>query len=131
MLKTVYSVKKPNGKRLKEMEINGRVVSRKLRVVPNQSMHIDEMVRRFVRGIPIDSRRLDMINIEGTEYDLEKLSRMDFGDKDEFSEVMASEAARLESDLDGMKERKRLRLEEERQKAAELEAKKEAEKPRA
>lgn len=54
---------------------------RRGKTVPDQSMSIQEIVRRFVRGIPIDVIKRDGVYIDQSEHDLEQLSRMEFGDK--------------------------------------------------
>lgn len=67
--------------------------------MPDQSMSIREIVRRFVRGIPVDVIQHEPVYSENDEHDLEKLSRMDFGAKAEFAEALGREAAQLESEL--------------------------------
>lgn len=76
-------------------------------VVPDQAMSVQEIVRRFVRGIPVDLKQREAVYIDQNDHDLEKLSRMDFGEKAEFAR---SEAERLEqwrSDLEEAEATKR------------------------
>jgi len=54
---------------------------RRGKTVPDQSMSIQEIVRRFVRGIPIDVVKREGVYVDQSEHDLEQLSRMEFGDK--------------------------------------------------
>lgn len=54
---------------------------RKYRTVPDQSLSVDEIMRRFVRGIPVDVQQREAVYIDQQDYDLEKMSRMDFGEK--------------------------------------------------
>jgi len=53
----------------------------KSRTVPDQSMSIKELVRRFVRGIPADVIQREAVYVDQKDTDLEKLSRMDNCDK--------------------------------------------------
>lgn len=71
-----------------------RVRVRKSVCIPDQSMSVQEIVRRFVRGIPIDVKQREAVYVDQNDHDLEKLSRMDFGEKAEFAR---SEAERLKN----------------------------------
>lgn len=54
----------------------------KSKTVPDQSMSIHELVRRFVKGIPADvEQRRSVYNPDNNEVDLEKLGRLDPADK--------------------------------------------------
>lgn len=54
-------------------------------------MSIQEIVRRFVRGISVDVIQREPVYSDQNEYDLEKLNRMDFSEK----EALASEMSAL------------------------------------
>lgn len=69
------------------------VKQRKKLAIPDQSLSVQEIVRRFVRGIPVDMKQREAVYVDQNDHDLEKLSRMDFGEKTEFAR---SEAERLE-----------------------------------
>lgn len=54
---------------------------RKSQSIPDQSMSIKEIVKRFVRGIPVDVVQRQGVYADQNEFDLEKVSRMDFDEK--------------------------------------------------
>lgn len=54
---------------------------RKSMTIPDQSMSIAEIVRRFVRGIPVDVVQRNPVYMDQSEHDFEQIARMDFGDK--------------------------------------------------
>lgn len=87
MLKTKFQLTKKVG-----------VARRKLRTIPDQSLSIMEIVRRFTRGIPVDVIQRQGVFVDQSEHDLEKLNRMDFGDK-------AAMADQLQAQNDEVKER--------------------------
>lgn len=72
---------------------------RKSQTIPDQSMSIQEIVKRFVRGIPVDIVRREGVYVDQHDHDLEKLSRMDFGQKAEYAQALADRANRLQADL--------------------------------
>lgn len=54
----------------------------KSQTIPDQSMSIHELVRRFVKGIPADVvQRAPVYNPNNNEVDLERLGRLDPADK--------------------------------------------------
>lgn len=83
---------------------------RKNRVVPDQSMSIQEIVKRFVRGIPVDVVQRDKVYVDQSEIDLEKASRADFAEKAELARHMSEIA---QSKRDDLEEIERLRSERE------------------
>lgn len=58
---------------------------RKSFAIPDQSMSIQEIVKRFVRGIPVDILQREAVYSDQSDHDLEKLNRMDFADKTQFA----------------------------------------------
>lgn len=72
---------------------------RKSKTIPDQSMSIQEIVKRFVRGIPVDVVQRDPVYIDQEEDDLERLSRMDFGEKAEYAAALAERNARVQAEL--------------------------------
>lgn len=80
---------------------------RKSVAIPDQSLSIQEIVKRYVRGIPVDVVQRQGVFVDQAEHDLEKLSRMDFGEKAAFADTMKSEAERLQSELRQAEEVKR------------------------
>lgn len=94
--------------------------SRRSIAIPDQSLSIQEIVRRFVRGIPVDVIQRTPIYNDQSGHDLEKLSRMDFGEKYEYAQAMAAQAAQLKSDLDeAVRSARRVAQAEQAQKKAE------------
>lgn len=75
----------------------------KSRTIPDQSLSIKEIVRRYVKGIPVDVVERTPVYCEQSEHDLEKLSRMDFGEKAEYAAALGQQAAELETRLDEFK----------------------------
>lgn len=59
--------------------------------IPDQSMSIQEIVKRFVRGIPVDIIQREAVYSD-TGHDLEKLNRMDFADKAQFAKDLRQRA---------------------------------------
>lgn len=72
---------------------------RKSRTIPDQSMSIREIVKRFVRGVPVDILQREAVYSDQNDHDLEKLSRMDFGDKAEYARRMSEQAQSLGTEL--------------------------------
>lgn len=71
---------------------------RKSKVVPDQSMTIKEIVKRYVKGIPVDILQREPVYMDQNQEDFEKLGRMDFGEKFNYAEVMANRAAGIKAD---------------------------------
>lgn len=80
------------------IHINTRRVS-KSETQPNQSMSLKEMVKRFVRGIPVDMVRREGVFMDHENTDFEKLSRMDFAEKIEYAEQYGKRAQEMEQAL--------------------------------
>lgn len=55
--------------------------TRPSKTIPDQSMDIKELVRRFVKGIPVDVVQREKVYIDQSDLDLEKLSRLDAADR--------------------------------------------------
>lgn len=84
------------------------VPARKYRTQPDQSLSIDEIMKRFVRGIPVDIQQREGVYVDQSEHDLEKMSRMDFGEK----AAMAAELSeQTEAKKAAFEERQRARKE--------------------
>lgn len=71
-------------------------ILRKSMTVPDQSMSIREIVKRFVRGIPVDIVQRHPVYLDQSDHDLEKLSRMEFGEKAELASQLGDHAAELQ-----------------------------------
>lgn len=72
---------------------------RKSRTVPDQSMTIQEIVKRYVRGIPVDVVKREPVYVDQNDHDLEKLSRMDFHEKAEYAQGLSEYAEGLRNGL--------------------------------
>lgn len=88
--------------------------TRKRVVVPGLSMSIQTIVEKFMRDQPVNVARRQPVYSDQSEFDLEKISRMDFGEKKEFADQMAERASRLQNELT---ERKRAEQEAKARKA--------------
>ena len=87
----------------------------KSQTIPDQSMSIHELVRRFVRGIPADVVQRKPIYTD-SDVDLEQLSRLDSTDKAYYAAQMKAENEANASEFE--RERaERKRESEERQRA--------------
>lgn len=97
---------------------------RKSMTVPDQAMSIKEIVRRFVRGIPVDVVQRKPIYMDQNDHDFEQLSRMEFGDKAEMAEQLKAENEARKQQYVSDEEEKRMKNEQaakkERIKAAKL-----------
>lgn len=80
---------------------------RKSKALPNKSMHIDEMVRRYARGLEIDVVQKTPIYSEQDEHDLEQISRMDFAQKAAFAAEQQALAKAKQAELAAIEATKR------------------------
>lgn len=88
--------------------------------IPNQSMKIDEIVRRFVKGIPVDIVQRQAVYVDQSEHDLEAMSRMDFAEKAAVADLMRERAEQQQSELQAIervKREKKQKREDEQQRA--------------
>lgn len=68
--------------------------------IPDQSLSIQEIVKRYVRGIPVDVLQREPVYVDQSDHDLEKLARMDFHEKAEYANALAQDAAEMKGTLD-------------------------------
>lgn len=78
---------------------------RKSMAIPDQSLSIQEIVKRYVRGVPVDIVQREGVYLDQDELDMEKMTREDFGTKHEMAIQFAENAKAMKSELD---ERQRL-----------------------
>lgn len=104
--------------KFKSTPVNYSSIPIKSQTIPDQSMSIKELVRRFVKGIPADVIQRQPIFTNNSDFDLEKLGQLDPADKAYMAKEMqaeneanAREIQRAEDD------RRRTREEDERKKA--------------
>lgn len=90
--------------------------------IPDQSMSIQEIVKRYVKGIPVDVLQRKAIYADQEEEDLEKLARMDFGEKHEYAQALAERAAQIKAELQEMQRSHTLAKHEREAKARDLAA---------
>lgn len=72
---------------------------RKGMAVPDQSLSIQEIVKRFVRGVPVDIQQREGVYLDQDEVDMEKLTRADFGEKHDMAAHYAASAERMKDEL--------------------------------
>lgn len=72
---------------------------RKKVTIPDQSMSIQEIVRRFTRGIPVDVVQRQGVYVDQSEHDLEALARMDFADKADMANSLSDHAEGLKEKI--------------------------------
>lgn len=101
--------------------------TRASRTIPDQSLSIQEIVKRYVKGVPVDVTKREAVFVDQNEHDLEKLSRMDFGEKAEYARMLAEQAQRLANDLNEYQAQRKA-SEESKLKAAQAEQKTDAQK---
>lgn len=99
----------------------GEAVSEKSRTLPNQAMSITELVKRFVRGIPVDTVQRDPVYSDQEQTDLEALSRLDNADRAFKAQEMRDTHERIQRSAQELAER---RKEEADEKAAQEAAEK-------
>lgn len=85
---------------------------------PKLSMSLTELVSRYTRGLPVETKILEGANHPDAAEDLEKLSRMDRVEKAYYASVLREENER---------KLEQLRLDEEKRRADELEEQERAE----
>ena len=85
----------------------------KSQTIPDQSMSIHELVRRFVRGIPADViQRKPVFNPDNNDVDLERLGRLDPADKAFQASEMFAQNKATASELQRTIDDRRRRAEE-------------------
>lgn len=67
---------------------------RKGKTIPDQSMDIKELIRRYVKGIPADVVQREKTFIDQGEQDLEALSRLDATDRAFTAQTMREDVER-------------------------------------
>lgn len=90
---------------------------RKKITVPDQSMTVQEIMRRFVRGVSIDVPRKQGVYNEDAQYDLERLSRLDIDEKTEMAARLREEAVEMQRDIQEAERAKRAERAERARKA--------------
>lgn len=107
MQKTVYQRPDVNFKK-----------KRKSVTIPDQAMSIQEIIKRYVKGIPVQLTQREETYIDQEEYDLEKLNRMDFADKSALADELRDKAEAQKSDLIARDEARRNKRKKERESAS-------------
>lgn len=70
------------------------------RTVPDQSLSIREIVRRYVRGIPVDVVQRDPVYMDQSEHDFEAMARKDFAEKHQIAAEFKERAKEVQADLE-------------------------------
>lgn len=74
---------------------------RKSHAIPDQSLSIQEIVKRYVRGVPVDVVQRQGTYLDQSEHDMEKMTRMDFGEKHDMAANFAANAESIKNELTG------------------------------
>lgn len=93
---------------------------RKSMTIPDQSLTIQQIMDRFVQGIPVNVSKNDGVYLDQDDYDLEKMSRMNFADKSAMSDELRAQAKAQKETLIAKEElettRRKQRIEKAKQK---------------
>lgn len=81
------------------VEVDYTTVRATSQTIPDQSLSINEIVARFTRGIPVDTQVKRPVYADQNDYDLEKLSRMDFAEKAQLAGEMRENAEQRIAEL--------------------------------
>lgn len=90
-----------------------RKAKRPSQTIPDQSMSVLEIVKRYVRGIPVDVVRHPAVYVDQERFDLEKVGRMDFDQKAELAAELSRERERISAEVRARQEEAK-RIDEER-----------------
>lgn len=71
--------------------------------VPDQSLSIEEIVSRFVRGLTSDVVQKQPVYIDQSEFDLEAMSRLDFAEKAALADELRARSEAIMRDLEEQK----------------------------
>lgn len=69
------------------------------KTVPDQSLSIQDIISRFTRQIPVNVIQRDPVYLNQSEFDLERMSRMDFADKAAMAAEMSERAESVKAEL--------------------------------
>lgn len=100
---------------------------RKGRAIPKQSMDLKEIVRRFIKRIPVEVSTQEPVYLDGYgDADMEKVDRLSTVDRAFHATEVAERTAILKKEADAktdelVKENERIRLEKEEQERSERE----------
>lgn len=75
--------------------------------VPNQSLSIQEILRRFTKGLPIGDNNQVPVYIDQDEdnaIDLEKLAKADFGEKAAYADMLKQRHAAISEEVERQNE---------------------------
>lgn len=98
--------------------VPGVTATGKKLVVPNQSISLEEILRRFTRGEPLQIGR--DVQYHESEDDLEKISKMDLVDQEEFRQrQLETQELFKQQEKDRRKAQRKKFLDEERSRIAE------------
>lgn len=81
---------------------------RKNKTLPDQAMPMSMIMDKFTRNVPVNVIRHESVYMdENDEFDFEKISRMDFGEKAALAAEMKERAARIKQELTDVAEAER------------------------
>lgn len=89
---------------------------RKSQVLPNQSMTIEDIVNRYVRGAEVHVQKREGVYLDQKEHDFEKMSRADFGEQHELAQQFAGRASGIAREIERSQDEQRTKDEDEENK---------------
>lgn len=75
-------------RKVRTVEVDYGKAKRKHLAIPDQSLSLKTIIERYTRGVPVDIKHREPVWSDQTEFDLEKMSRMDFGEKMSIAEEL-------------------------------------------
>lgn len=69
-------------------------------VIPDQSMRIRTILEKYTRGIPVDVKQYQGVYFDQTEFDLEKLNRLEFSEKMSVAEQLKAKHEAIEKAIE-------------------------------
>lgn len=70
---------------------------RKSVAIPNQSMHMKEILARFVKGLPIDVEQKQGVYLDQVDHDFDRMARLDATEK-AFAATQFAEEAEIKAE---------------------------------
>lgn len=81
--------------------------------IPDQTLTVKQIVSKYIRGIPVDVKQHVPVYIDQNDHDLEKLNRMEFGDRAAMADQMRANNERIKAEHNDEVSARRKRNEEE------------------
>lgn len=81
--------------------------TRRQLTIPDQGLSINEIISRYTRGIPVDVKQYESVYLDQTEYDMEKLSRLEFSEKMSIAEELRNKYDAIKEQAEAKERAKR------------------------